>query len=185
MRYSFAGFLIFMFSTTVLADTTVPYTFTAGTQAKASEVNANFAALAAAINNLSSGVLPSGATLRGVWGPSANISGSTSGIDGVQYSVISFPLMLAAAPTFAPVSNHWLIGSATTTECPGYDINGLPQAAAGHLCVYQTNSDASSAVNTATKGAQWSRLGITLHMSSPSGTNALPIAEGSWAVTAP
>jgi hypothetical protein len=50
MRYSFAGLLLFAFSSTALAQTTVPYTFTAGTAAKASETNADFQALVTAIN---------------------------------------------------------------------------------------------------------------------------------------
>lgn len=54
MRYSIVGFLIFILSGTVFAQTTVPHTFTAGTAAQASEVNANFAALVAAINALES-----------------------------------------------------------------------------------------------------------------------------------
>lgn len=56
MRYSFAGLILFAFSSTALAQsslTTVPYTFTAGTAAKASEVNADFQALAAAIDTAS------------------------------------------------------------------------------------------------------------------------------------
>lgn len=51
MRYPLAGFIIFAFSTTVLA-ATVPNTFTAGSPAKASEVNANFAALVSAVTAL-------------------------------------------------------------------------------------------------------------------------------------
>jgi hypothetical protein len=51
MRNLFAGLLLLGFSTAALAQTaTVPNTFTAGAQAKASEVNANFAALVTAIN---------------------------------------------------------------------------------------------------------------------------------------
>jgi len=45
MRYSFAGLLLFAFSSTALAQsslTTVPYTFTAGTAAKTSQGNAAF-----------------------------------------------------------------------------------------------------------------------------------------------
>ncbi len=50
MRYSLVVLLLFVFSNTVLAQTTVPHTFVAGTAAKASEVNANFQALTTAIN---------------------------------------------------------------------------------------------------------------------------------------
>jgi len=56
MRYSFVGLLLLVLSGVGLAQTTVPNTFTAGTAAKASEVNANFQALATAIDNLGSRV---------------------------------------------------------------------------------------------------------------------------------
>src|SRR5882724_1461763 len=52
MRYSLA--VLFLFSGLTLAQTTVPYTFAAGTAAKASEVNLDFQALAIMIDNLSS-----------------------------------------------------------------------------------------------------------------------------------
>lgn len=52
MRYSYVGFLLLLLSSAVFAETTVPYTFVSGTAAKASEVNADFAALVTAINNL-------------------------------------------------------------------------------------------------------------------------------------
>jgi hypothetical protein len=56
MRYSVAAFLLCIFSVAALAQTTVPYTFTAGTTAQASQVNADFSALATAIDNLTSRV---------------------------------------------------------------------------------------------------------------------------------
>lgn len=56
MRYSFVGLLLLALNSTVLAQTTVPFTFTSGTAAKASEVNADFQALATAIDNLTARV---------------------------------------------------------------------------------------------------------------------------------
>src|SRR5258706_4460391 len=56
MRYSFVGLLLSVLSGVAFAQTTVPNTFTRGTAAKASEVNANFQALATAIDNLGSRV---------------------------------------------------------------------------------------------------------------------------------
>lgn len=52
MRKIISAFVLSVASFGAYAQTTVPHTFTAGTAAKASEVNNNFAALAAAINNL-------------------------------------------------------------------------------------------------------------------------------------
>lgn len=122
--------------------------------------------------------LPSGLTMRGVWVISetnqvfeATVSASTA---------ISFPFRLAQTPTFHPLT-HWRVGTSYTPECPGYDASGLPQAAPGHLCVYQTNPDVNSGF--ATKTAEWSRLGIRLGAaSSPSASLG---GDGSWAVTAP
>lgn len=56
IRLITAGTLLFCASYVAAAPVTVPFTFTAGTAAKASEVNANFTALANAINQLSSRV---------------------------------------------------------------------------------------------------------------------------------
>jgi VCBS repeat-containing protein len=56
MRSTVVGLLLSLFGGIVFAQTTVPNTFTAGTAAKASEVNANFHALATAIDNLESRV---------------------------------------------------------------------------------------------------------------------------------
>jgi hypothetical protein len=56
MRYSFVALLLLLLSSAGLAQTTVPFAFAAGTTAKASEVNADFQALATAIDNLASRV---------------------------------------------------------------------------------------------------------------------------------
>ncbi len=53
MRYSLVALLLLALNSTVFAQTTVPFTFTSGTAAKASEVNADFQALATAIDALS------------------------------------------------------------------------------------------------------------------------------------
>ena len=53
MRNTIAGLLLVAFSSSVLAQTTVPHTLISGTAAKASDVNENFQALATAIDNLS------------------------------------------------------------------------------------------------------------------------------------
>ena len=122
--------------------------------------------------------LPSGHTSRGVWVISQENQIFNSTVSTAV--AVSFPFRLAQTPTFHPLT-HWRVGSSYTAECPGHDAGGLPLAAPGHLCVYQTNPDANSGV--ATKTAQWSKIGILLvATSSPSASLA---AEGSWAVTAP
>jgi hypothetical protein len=118
--------------------------------------------------------LPSGATLRGIWGPA--VTGATA---SGQIVHISFPLQLAANPTFDMA--HWVLWNQPTEDCPGF-VDGSFQAAPGHLCIYQANSDAQSGVES--KTAQWSHLGVKLILAGPQG-GAVPVAEGMWAVTAP
>jgi len=56
VRNSIAALSLFTFCAIASAATAVPYTFTSGTAAKSTEVNANFQALATAINTLSTRV---------------------------------------------------------------------------------------------------------------------------------
>jgi hypothetical protein len=56
MRQAFAALFICLLSSAASAQVTVPNTFTAGSVARASEVNANFTALATAINDLATRV---------------------------------------------------------------------------------------------------------------------------------
>lgn len=69
------------------------------------------------------GVLPSEATETGTWG----IYGGAVGPVNVP---ISFPIPLAEAP-----EAHMLADNVTTADCPG-EVDGIPTAEPGHLCVY-------------------------------------------------
>ncbi len=122
--------------------------------------------------------LPRGLTLRGLWAISQDNQVFEATVSATI--AISFPFRLAQTPTFHPLT-HWRVGSSYTSECPGYDAGGLPRAAPGHLCVYQTNQDENSGV--AAKTAQWSTLGI--QMSATSSPSSSLAADGTWAVTAP
>jgi hypothetical protein len=64
-RHLIVGFTVGAVGLSALASVTVPFTFTAGTPIKASEVNANFTALKTAVDGLSSGTLPFGSTITG------------------------------------------------------------------------------------------------------------------------
>lgn len=66
IRSSLVALLILSFSAAATAATTVPYTFTTGTPISASEMNANFQALATAIDKLSS-TTPTVAELAGTY----------------------------------------------------------------------------------------------------------------------
>lgn len=52
MRYGIAALAFFLVAASAHAQTAIPFTFTAGAPARASEVNGNFQALLAAINNV-------------------------------------------------------------------------------------------------------------------------------------
>jgi hypothetical protein len=126
--------------------------------------------------------LPSGSTLRGIWGTHSRFGQSLGALFApfTRVEEIGFAIPLAVAPTFHPLS-HWIVPGLETLECPGWDaVTLLPAAAPGHLCVYQTNADDVSLVDN--KTAQWSKRGVTLIISS---NVNFPAARGTWAVTAP
>ncbi len=73
------------------------------------------------------GVLPSGATLTGVWAPVETTGGNlASAGDGVSFE--GYTLASRPTPHVVPV------GGPATTECPGSAV--APSAISGHLCVY-------------------------------------------------
>jgi hypothetical protein len=71
------------------------------------------------------GTLPTESTETGTWG----IYGGAVGPVNVP---INFAIPLADAP-----EAHLLADNATTADCPG-EVDGLPTAEPGHLCVYTT-----------------------------------------------
>lgn len=118
------------------------------------------------------GVLPSGVTLRGIY--AYDEAGTFVDPDTIEVA-INFGLELPSLPTvhvLSPLKPY-------PEECSGSVVQ--PEAAPGHLCVYQGRifgiyEDETSAAFTA-------RYGVFL------GLSLQPIAEhhtsGSWAVTAP
>lgn len=97
----------------VQAQTSVPNVFTAGTPAKAADVNANFAALVTAINGLTSrvSVLEGNATLS-----PANVAGT--------YTLQSFELDLNFTPAAGSSTNAATLFSATSTLTVVLNANG-------------------------------------------------------------
>ena len=83
-------------ASTALAQTTVPNTFTAGTTASASQVNANFAALANAINNLATRVDALEA------GPSVTVND----LVGKTYCITTIGTISGQATNFARFSSY-------------------------------------------------------------------------------
>ena len=117
-------------------------------------------------------VLPSGKTVRGNFA----MSDTATAAGQFQRMSHSFVFTMAAAPT-----PHYITGAATA-ECPGSSAN--PQAAAGHLCVYETtrvnaNTPTILSGETGIDGA--SEEGFYLRMTSVAAGDAL--AYGSWAAT--
>jgi hypothetical protein len=93
---------------------------------------------------------------------------------------ISFGFELASAP-----AEHFLpVGSPSTSQCPG--TAGNPQAAPGHLCVYEAISDNRSdvipfgATGTPSSASRW---GAGLWFIPAAAGNFY--SYGTWAVTAP
>ena len=119
-------------------------------------------------------VLPAGKTLRG----NIAMSDTATAAGQIQRTAYSFVFTMTAAPT-----PHFITGAATA-ECPGSPAN--PQAAAGHLCVYETtrsNANVPEILSgeTGTSGAN--EEGFYLRMTSVAAGDAL--LYGTWAATSP
>jgi Collagen triple helix repeat (20 copies) len=126
---------------------------------------------------LGNGLLPSGKTLRGVFGP----GGTAAGADSEAQETISFAFFLSTFPVV-----HFIdVGETPPAECPG-TVN-QPAALAGHLCLYSSQDGNVSAVcvfnpvndNCGQAAVRGFGVGIT---SAAAGDFWL---QGSWAVTAP
>ena len=119
--------------------------------------------------------LPSGQTEYGDYGVyGAGVSGSLVG------GVVSFRIPLAQG--IATGHTHFIVAQAFIPQCPGYQ-----QAAAGELCVYQTNATNTAIENifgtTGTTVAGSSTVGFQIYFTTP-GIGAAN-SFGEWAVTAP
>jgi collagen type II alpha len=121
--------------------------------------------------------MPAGKTARGTWA----MYGTDAGILMTQ---ISFGFRLSAAPT----SHIIPVGGPSPPECPGTVTN--PQAAAGHLCVYEGDvANVSSVVTCDTTLGGCGPPGTT--NAEGAGVVGYPAAAGAaymigtWAATAP
>lgn len=122
---------------------------------------------------------PRQVTLRGTYG--AVIRATASNQNGS--SSFSFGRNLPAAP-LAPPANIILFGSPPTLDCPGSFDN--PQAAPGHLCIYERlRSNVSTVVVLDSLGAsnRADRTGATMFIASAAVGQAYSL--GKWAVTIP
>ena len=121
--------------------------------------------------------LPSGKTLRGIYAMGTHASGPSHYISGA----ISFPFPLASAPTPHVIGD----GQTPPAECPGNE--GNPQAAAGHLCVYEAsklNTSGPPETCDPTSGCpSVNRHGVGIQIFA-AGAGVFN-SSGTWAVTAP
>jgi hypothetical protein len=115
--------------------------------------------------------LPSGKTLRGIY--------SYAGHQTTGYSptyAISYQFQLASAAN----ENVIAVNGASTANCPGTVSD--PQAASGHVCVYEARNDSNSDLS-ATNQSGYGGFGTVLFAAIPDDTDYE--LDGTWAVTAP
>lgn len=116
------------------------------------------------------GVLPSGVTLRGVFGSAAEATTSIQ-------TAISYGLALPSDPTL-----NYVTGG-PSAACPG-DVNN-PQAAPGNLCAYQrAELNTTSVILDFPADEGSARFGAIVQGNVTVNGNQT-IVKGTWAVTAP
>jgi hypothetical protein len=119
------------------------------------------------------GNLPAGKTIRGNY----SLYGHAAGTGEWTYGSISFGFRLAAVPAL-----HYIkVGNTPPPECPG--AVSAPEAAPGHLCVYEGSSSGNTSANrnvTNLLGAG-GRVGMTVY-TTPAGAGNYSTV-GTWAVT--
>jgi hypothetical protein len=102
-----------------------------------------------------------------------------AGASELAYSSVSFPFPLAADPT-----PHYIrFGTARPPQCPG--TIDQPEAAPGHLCVYERafSNVVQRNVNTESGDSSATRFGFGVFSRSAAAGSASTFAV--WAVTAP
>jgi len=145
MHQALAALFAFLLSTAALAQTTVPHNFTAGAPARASEVNANFSALASAIDALAGRV----AALESPTLTMASLAGS--------YRFTSLELGISAA---------------SGANASGY-LQVSPVRSSGTLTLAAGGAVSVSLTSEATHGRiEYSPAPNHVHAQVPSGTTA-------------
>jgi hypothetical protein len=117
------------------------------------------------------GNLKAGQTLQG-----SIAIGSDGAAEATTVNGGTFQFPLAATP----VVNIVNVGAPGTAACPGLGTGQNPQATAGNLCIYLTNSTNVKSLTSVANGA--SRFGFALEATSTAAGKFS--AYGQWAVTA-
>lgn len=127
---------------------------------------------------LPGGHLPSGRTIRGNYTIYTNTRPSSNGLADES---ISFGYRLTSAPTLRIVK----AGTTAPSECPG--TVDSPEAAPGHLCVYESNSGNLATNRTYPASLNVTRTGANLFAYSAfNGSTSADMSfwtYGTWAVT--
>jgi len=133
-------------------------------------------ASAFASSNHFHGELPSGKTLRGVYA----VQDFAAGGGDFATESVNYPLALPSSPQIHSIA----IGTPPPAACPGSVT--APQAAPGHLCVYEqsaTNRDPGDVAFLNGGGRDRLGFGLTV-LAAAGGPNLSYQSNGSWAVTA-
>jgi hypothetical protein len=126
---------------------------------------------AAGVTGAVGGVLPSGATLRGVYEADSSITPR-------HQTVVSFGYLLSASLPEEVV----IKGGPANANCPGSLAD--PQATPGHLCVY-TSLGTTVASNVIAYNIETTLGGETGHTGMVIYTSNGAFSQGTWALTAP
>jgi hypothetical protein len=118
--------------------------------------------------------LPSGTTIRGNYGT----GGFANTTVHFYFADIAYGFQMSA-----PLAVHWIAeAGAPPAECPGTVDN--PQAAAGHLCIYERNNANVGSRDLAAGGS--TRWGASPFIRSGTGSaDSSSWSHGTWAATAP
>lgn len=127
-------------------------------------------------NVLPGGMLPAGATIRGVYGLGGDEPGWLA-------QGISFGYTLASEP----IPHYIETGAAAPAECPG--SASMPEAAPGHLCLYEGGrlslTGPLSIADAEGYYGNTNQSGFFLLALPGQVTGSNPLTSGTWAVTAP
>ena len=128
------------------------------------------------------GTVPSGVTIRGVWG------GSEYGAGNSLVQDYSFPMAIPESLSdsdvnFADVGPAANIGTDDDADCTGFAT--APTAPPGTVCIYVTSANLTASMNTAQGDAADAGNNRGFQVRGPSNAAGDVEAHGTWAYTAP
>jgi hypothetical protein len=141
----------------------------------------------AAGSSIFDAAIPSGKTIRGVWGGSFPATNAST----VYFARVGFPIPAPVGLTNAnvsfPASTANVLAADQDAACAG--TVDLPTAPAGKVCVYVDQQSANvtdmSAQQVDGESTNQSKLGFAVQVTATGGANDNVTARGTWAYTAP